>query len=102
MSESDEDAPARRVESIDNAILSWVKKHPGQATRCVITGVGGKTQDVAMLLDALVMTGRIVVQPGKNNARLHYLPEALPTPLVTLSNACPAGGVYGVTHPRRG
>ena len=99
VSESDEDAPARRVDSIDNAILSWVGEHPGMAKRRVLDGVGGSRNDADTRLDALVVTGRIVVQPGKNNARLHYLPEALPTPLVTLSNACPAGGVTALPTP---
>lgn len=102
VSESDEDAPARRVASIDHSILSWVGKHPGQPQRTVLKGAGGNTQEAATRLAALVLTGRIVVHPGPRNAKLHYLPEAFPEYSETVGNGGPGVTVSAFPSPLGG
>ena len=105
-SEGDEDAAERRVASIDTAILECVRRCPGEPQRGVLDGVVGKRVDVLKRLRALILTGRVYVQDGPNNAQLHYLaddlPRAFPDARETLGNTESAGGVSALPHPERG
>ena len=103
--ESDEDAADARIAQIDAGITTWIGDHPGASQRAVLAGVGGHHTDTITRLGVLANEARIVIRPGRGNARLHYLPDdaprVIPTPGNHPESHAPTGSDSVIPTPKR-
>ena len=70
-----------------DAIRTFLRDHPGAATRAIVAGVEGRNAEIQRVLADMVETKEVVRKSGRRGAQLHSLGEARSPNASTVSRA---------------
>ncbi len=64
-----------KTQTMETALLGWMRANPGQPTKAVKDGVPGRAQDKTNALRTLEVDGKVRQEPGPHSSKLWYPAE---------------------------